>query len=380
MRKLYLNYVLVFFALLATAFQACNKRIDGIDNNVVVETPYTLYYADTAGALYNTNDGISINRILFPADGYASRAVCTSGDDILWVKHDLHLSSNNGTNYNTANYLLTANGSGSNYFNINDSSLNQTLILNSLDEGRVYITTDGNANLTYGSNPTYVLGMGLAYSEQNGNALTWVVDTFYDNNLNVNNAGVVSTNIGITSLTELTNNTIVAYDANHNRIFSKSSKTNPWIEQVQVAANALPTPNGFTLAHFNNLLVAVDYKYRNGGYYSSDLGQNWTKFNGLPPNINLYYAASPLNQVLLVGTDSMGVYKLGTDNVTFASANIGLETSTSVYSMVGKVVVYKNEGITMQYIYMATSQGLYRSQDLGQSWIRMQTGNMVSCY
>jgi hypothetical protein len=380
MRKLYLNYILVFFALIAAAFQSCNKHVDGIDNNVVVETPYTLYYADTAGVLYNTNDGTTIDKILFPADGYASRALCTSGTDILWVKYDLHLSSNNGINFNTANYLMIPSSSG-NYFNINDSSYNQTLILNAQDEGRVYITTDPNGNNTFTlGGKLYIRGMGIAYSEQNGNATTWYVDTDYDNALNVTSGSVVQTNINVTTLTELTSNTIIAYDPFHNRVFSKDSKTDPWIEEKQTHADSLPMPNAFTLAHFNNMLVAVDYKYGNGAYYSTNLGQDWTKFNGLPAGRNLYYAASPFNQVLLVGTDSMGVYKLGTDNVTFASSNTGLETSTSVYSMTSKLVVYKNESVSMQYIYLATSQGLYRSQDLGQSWIRMQIGNFVSCY
>ncbi len=382
MRKSYLTYILTVFVLLAASFQSCNKRVDGIDNNVVIETPYTMYYSDTAGALYNTNDGISIRQMLFPSDGYSSRAICISGNNILWIKHNLYLSANNGTNFNIANYLF-APISGNYLLDVCDSTNNQSVILNAADEGRVYVATFTFKNWYDATNSiAYIKGLGIACSESNGNATTWFIDTVYDGSLNKLNAGVSNTYANVTTLTQLKNNTIVAYDPFHNRIFSKAHLNNEWVEQRHSNTNpdSLPQPNYFTLAHFNNILVAVDNNFGNGAYYSSDTGITWHRYNGLPAGRNLICAASPFDQVLLVGTDSMGVYKLGTDNVTFATANIGLQTASTVHSIAAKVNVYKNDGITKQYVYLATSQGLYRSEDLGQSWIRVQIGNIVTIY
>ena len=384
MQKSYSFYTLSLLAVLCITFQSCNKKVDGIDNNVVIETPYTLYYSDSAGALYNTNDGIGIKKIVFTADGSPSRALCLSGTNIIWVKNGLYESLDNGTNFNACNYFDPTYAPYPQFqFLVNAGAVNQSLILNATDENRLYISTSTPKIWVDLNGLQHIRGIGVAYSEQHGNTQTWAVDTFYDNNLDINDgAGHLYSNLFITSFTQLKNNTVVGFDSGSNRTYTKANLTSPWFKKYLSNTDSLPHLNaGFTLGHFNNLLVAIDNKYGQGAYYSYDTGQSWQKFTGLPAGRNLYCASSPFDQVLLVGTDSMGVYKLTSDNSTnFVSANIGLENLTTVRGIVGKSNVYKNNGLRQQYIYMATSTGLYKSVDLGQSWIRVQQGNLVSVY
>jgi len=369
MRNLYSIYTIALLAIFWIALDSCNKRVDGIDNNVVIETPYTLYFCDSSGALYNTNDGIGVKKMVFTADGSLPRAICLSGTDILWVKMGMYISQNNGQNFNSCAYFDPAHTPNNPilFFDINPASLNQSLVLNSQDENLVYVCT---STPRAGSVP----GIGVAYSNQNGNAFTWVIDTNY------NNFPLSTSNVAISSLTELANNTIVGYDTFTNQTYTKASATAAWFQQKQTVALPLPC-GGFTLGHFNNMLVAIDNVHGLGAYYSNDFGQTWAKFSGLPAGRNLYSVASPFDQVLLVGTDSMGVYKLTADNSTvFSSANIGMESFATVRGIAAKSNIYKEDGKAQLYIFLATDKGLFKSVDLGQSWIRVQAGNFVAAY
>jgi len=370
MRKINFLLSVAALSLLTGALQSC-KKSDGIVNNNVISTPYSLFFADTAGALFNTNDGINIKKSLFPTDGYPSRAICYSNSTLLWVKRNIYYSNNNATNFNAANIVLNA-FDGLPTFTVADSAFNQTVILYAANEKKVYLAVDDNMTRIY---PSANYGMGLAYSNNDGNPKSWIIDTAYDNGIS---------GVKINTLTQLKNNMIFAYDPQTNRIFHKlttfTDADSGWHETL-AGANPLPTPNAFTLAHFNNMLVAVDYKFKQGAFYSTDLGANWSRFNGLPANRNLYYASSPFDQVLLVGTDSFGVYKLSTDDLTmFKASNIGLDNFTSVHSIAAKENIYKNNSIATQFIYLATDKGIFRSQDLGESWIKVQPGNFISIY
>ena len=41
--------------------------------------------------------------------------------------------------------------------------------------------------------------------------------------------------------------------------------------------------------------------------------------------------------------------------------------------------IYKNEAVR-DYVFAATSKGLYRSDDLGQNWIKVRDGNYITVY
>lgn len=347
MRKSYLSYTVALFALLATA-QSC-KKVDGINNNSVIETPYSLYYTDSSGALYNTNNGTTQKAMVFPPDGAPARAILTSGSNLLWVKDsNIYYSTNNGHNFNLSFDSLLPNTALPFAY--------QSIIIDVPDENRVYASTFG--------------GVGVAYNEQHGQYHAWHIDTMYDHHdQNLNNAFV-------TSFTELKNHVLVGYDVQHRRILSKNSATSNW---VNMNGNTTALPGSFfTLGHYNNTLVAIDYFGVYGAYYSNDTGKSWFPYSGLPTGHRLYAVASPLDQTLLIGTDSMGVYALNGTN--FAPANNGLASNCTVRAIVGKENIFKNNNTTQFYVYLATDKGLYQSVDLGQNWVMVQPGNYVAAY
>jgi hypothetical protein len=98
--------------------------------------------------------------------------------------------------------------------------------------------------------------------------------------------------------------------------------------------------------------------------------------NGLPKHI-LYCTYAPFDQTILVGTDSMGVYRW--DGTNFVPSNAGLQDNTVVYSFAAKEDVYKN-GVSKKYVYAATNKGLYRSEDYGVNWTLALPGSFVALY
>jgi len=142
--------------------------------------------------------------------------------------------------------------------------------------------------------------------------------------------------------------------------------------------HTLPIPALFTIGHYNNTLVAIDYSGLQGAWYSNDTGKTWAQYSGLP-NRPLLSVASPFNQVLLVGTDSAGIYRLDGNTNTFVAANSGLTSNMVVKGITGKNNLYVN-GNSQSYIYIATNQGIYRSVDNGSNWIHMFNGDFVAIY
>ena len=98
---------------------------------------------------------------------------------------------------------------------------------------------------------------------------------------------------------------------------------------------------------------------------------------GLPVKHILHCTYAPFDKTILVGTDSMGVYRW--DGSKFVASNAGLDDYTVVYSIVGKEDIFKN-GVSKQLVYAATNKGLYRSEDLGVNWALVLPGGFVNVY
>lgn len=319
-------------ALGALLVQGCRKE-NGIDNNNVIRTPYSLYFSDNKGAVFNTNNGQDYKIIHHP-DGYAVRSFITSGSNLLFVKKNLHLSIDDGENFNPVDSF------------INPASATQSLALDVPSHGRIYVSS--------------TKGLGVIYSENNGK--TWQIDTAWDYD------NIPSTPFP-NSFAQLKNGNLFAFSNIRQKLYRRTSKTTRWYE---VNKNGLPLHDYF-ISRMNDALIATDLSGIEGIYFSNDEGQNWTKYNGLPTGIPINATYAAFDQTMLAGTVGYGVYRL--QNGTFVPSNNGIDINTTVYSITAKSDTYKNE-IVKAYIYIGCNTGLYRSEDGGQNWIKMQKADI----
>ena len=417
-----LYYTLGLFALLLTGMYSC-KKVNGINNNVVVETPYSLYFSDTAGTVYVSTDGKTAS-IIFSADAKPCRSVITSASNILFAKNNLYVSNNNGVNFNiTYDSLITsgevdhnsAPGSpapGAYAINGLPIDFNQTMLVNISNwNNRVYACTDHYlVSDTFNS-------LGLVHNDLNGDLGAWYTEPFDTNS--TSNPTVGPLPVRMTSLTQLTNGYVcgLAYGYNlgaplrYVRNFYKPNqdlitKANCWHEVTanpdNVASIITYTINGsstvtnntykplppyvgkpdssfFTLGHYNNRLIAIDRKGEYGAWYSDDYGANWYQYSGLPANTPLLCISSPFEQVCLIGTDSAGLYILNANTGVWQPNNNGVDRNLIVRNIAYKETIYKN-GTINQYIYLATNKGIFQSIDGGHNWIMTIKGNYVSVY
>lgn len=342
MRISYLFCKLIVAGMFIFLLQACKKE-NGIDNETVIKKPYGLFIGDEQGQLLNTTDG-DYYKTLFPPDGYPSRALTTSGNNILWIKNNAHLSEDNGKNFNPT------------YMSVQQAIPRITPLT---PWSQVMLDVPGHERVYIAS----MLGKGIAYSENNGS--TWITDMAWAEDVD---GGL------ITSFAQLENGRLFAHSTHNDSLYVRNDRNAlwEWVEQI----SPLPSSAYFYITHFNNTLIATDIYGFEGVWGSNDEGSTWQRYSGLPPRI-LYATHAPFNQTLLVGTDSLGVYRL--EGNTFVSASYGLETGASIYAIRGKNNVYKND-VNKEYVYLATSKGLYRSDDLGRNWYLIKPGVYVALY
>jgi hypothetical protein len=380
MKKTSLYGIVIGALSLAVGFFGCHKT-DGVDNNQVLQTPYALFFADTAGALYKTNDGTNY-KFLFPADGKPTRAICVSGPNVLWVKDNLYYSQDNGKNFNhsydSVNKLPMGICSGI-------LPMNQSMIISvtGLSETLVLVSSgDPSLQTSYGL-------LDAVYSRSvNGRPGLWFALRI-DTNGQANPTGPIDA----TSFTQQANGVLVSYDGRHNRVFYSTAnegfgffkestgndaglggRGNPNIQ----SGNGLPD-SAYCIGHINNRLIAlINQCTYHGAWYSDDTGRNWTSYPGLPQN-QLLCVASPFEKVCLVGTKGAGLYTLNLNTGAFQPNSNGLASDLIVRSIASHQNVYKN-GNTEQFIFLATNKGIYTSKDGGINWTKTIPGNYTAVY
>lgn len=331
---------LVICALFVAAFEGCNKK-DEISNDAILKKPFSLYVGAQNGSVYLVNS-MDTGTLVFPIDGFPIHAMLTSGKNILFAKGNLFLSDNNGVNFN-----LTYNKTNPVYLGLPIFYPWPSLMIDAVGHGRIYVSS--------------IEGKGIVYSEDNGK--NWQIDAGWD-------GGVAGG--GITSFAQLKNGTLFAHAILTDSLYRRANKGANW---VHVKQTNLPTSGAYSISSYNDELLAMDLSGINGVYHSPD-GITWTAYQGLP-NRRLYVASAPFNQRLLVGTDSMGIYRL--EGNIFVPTNNGLATNTTVYGFAGKDDIYKNE-TRRYYIYTATDRGLYRSLDGGLNWVKVLSGKFTTVY
>lgn len=324
--------------LAAISTSSCRKE-NGIDNNQVIQKPYSLFASDSAGGLYITNNGENY-REFFKTDGVMDRGILVAGSNVLWAKSSLYLSEKN------------------NAFNVTFDKLPFTndapwasLMYYSQGHGRVYVASRGTT--------------GIDLSDNFGK--TWIADSM-----------VQGAPLRVSSFTELSNGILFAYDNKNHKTVVRYSKTTPW-----VSLNSTPPATGtYQLAAYQNTLVAYDYSGTTGAWYTVDTGRNWTRFSGINASEKLLCATAPFGQNLLIGTANGGIYRL--DNGQFVLSNKGIEEGSVVRGLTAKSNIYKQDASgnsrEIRYVYAATSTGIYRSEDGGMNWVKMFRGNFRSIY
>lgn len=342
MQKGFLPSVLLASLISLTALQGCKKESAlGIDNDKVVKTPYSFYAANSEGWLINTNDGETFSSI-FPPDGYAPSAILTAGKNLLFLKQNLHMSTNNGKNFNPV------------FTNVKKFPW-QSSIYYCMGQDRVYTTSNA--------------GNGIALSSDKGQSFQ--EDVNWD-------AGIPPV-FEISSFAALGDNIMFAYSNVNNVTFRKDNANANW--RPVTAEGLFPVDGpGYYLSSNSTTLFLTDYAGLGGVWYTEDQGVHWFRFGqgALPFNRHWNCAASPIGgQSFLVGTDSAGVYRV--QNGTFVASNVGLEKNMSVYSMAVKKNIYKND-VTRTYVFIGTNKGIYRSEDYGETWDKMTTGSFDGKY
>ncbi|MES2701214.1 MAG: hypothetical protein V4649_01165 [Bacteroidota bacterium] len=383
MRKRSLYFLCAIVAL--GGFFSCN-RINGIDNNQVIQTPYSLYFSDSSGALYNSTDGSTFS-VVFPADGQPCRAIATAGMNILWLKRGLYVSSNNGRNFNNSYSYDSLRQDVFRYPCVADSLLlNQTAIL----DVKGWKNEDGSPMskvYTVNDDPNIVGNnvIGLAASDNKMGAAGWWHPERGDTD-----GRMFFYPLYVTSFTQMKSGPVVGYSALSNRVVYRLEKTlwkettaNPTgLPGVGVpgadAGTGLPD-TAYCIGHYNDRLIAlINDCPSHGAWFSDDTGRNWSAYSGLPGN-TLLCIASPFEQVCLVGTRGAGLYILNTNTGAFQQSVNGLATNLSVRSITAKQNVFKNGNI-QRFIYIATDKGIYQSKDGGINWTLTVQGNFVAIY
>lgn len=401
MRKSFLFLTLGFVAVALVTIHSCTKRVNGINNDQVIETPYSLYFSDTAGTLYSTNDGKTA-KIIFKADGYPCRAICTDNGNVLWAKRHLYYSTN-GKNFNHSYDSLTSyNFMACNGLWLN---LNQSMIIDIPSWSKSFTCSD------YPATSENYLGI-VCNTHQAGKIGYWwpeLPDTpvFAGDPITIGNVGAPPYTIRVTSLTLLKNGVLCGYDGRNNRNFFRTQNS-LWSETTAnpegvvgigdpANASGVPLPHripdgfGFTapvdttafysLGHYNNRLIAIDNINcnSNGAYYSDDTGRTWKAYSGLPSK-PLLCIASPFEEICLIGTDSAGLYQLNNNTSMWEQQpNNGLGKNLVVRNISFKENIYKN-GSRKKFIYLATNQGIYQSTNGGSNWTKTIDGNFVAVY
>lgn len=334
MARLYFTISLCAAALFT--FQSCKKESSlGIDNDRVITTPYVVYAASSKGTVIKSNDGERFDN-MFPPDGYPVDLIFTSGKNVLFLKENLYVSENNGKNFSPT------------YSNVEKYPW-ASMVFDMPSFNRLYITSKGGFG-------------GIVYSEDKGKS--WKIDTAFDE-------GIVG-GAKISSFANL-NGALFGYSNAENKIFEKTSATGNW--SLVVPDTPIVKGNGqYYLVANETTLFLVDHRGKEGVWYSTDRGMQWRKLGQgtLPKNINWNCAVSPDGgNSLIVGTDSMGLYK--TDGTAFEAASSGLKKGTSVFGMTYKTNTYKND-VVRPYLYVATNDGIYRSEDKGETWHKVTYG------
>lgn len=340
-RKLSPNILLSAMAL--ALMTGCIKTNNiGQDNDNVILTPHAVLAGTDNGWIVKTNDGRTFNSV-FPPDGSPVHMITAAGPNVLVLKSQLYLSDNGGVNFNPITY------------NKYKPQPWRDWVLNSPMHNRIYMSSTE--------------GRGVAFSADSGR--TWEVDAEWEN--------FTSPNLRISSFAQLTNGSVYAFSDESNALYRRDNPASVW-SPVLTEGN-FPAPSSFFVVANTTDLFLVDYRGIGGAYYSLDEGRTWARYGDgeLPLGVGKKFvsAASSLPGKLAIATED-DVY-FATPYSSFEKANTGLDEGTKIYAITSKYNRYKGGHIST-FLYMATSKGMYRSDDGGFSWDKVSFNEYNKTY
>ncbi len=341
MRKGILQSLLFFGLAGMLSLQSCNRDPIEIDNNSVIKFPYSLYAATQDGTVINTNNGEDF-QFVFPPDGFGPTQLLTSGNNLIMIKDNLHTSVNEGKSFNPT-------------FTKVRKFPWQTMVYDFPAQNSVFVTSHE--------------GKGIFSSRDNG--ITWKEETFEENAPQLMEIG---------SFSGLDDGRVFAYSNMSNLLFAKDNADAIWKPVTMVTF--LPTSgSSYYLTSGGNTLYLTDYYGQGGVWMSTDFGYSWTRLERGSMQVGYTYTSTVApygNKIVIVSTLEGGIFRSGEDGV-FKEAMSGLATGTKVYRLSKKLNVYKND-LVKTYIYAATNNGIYRSEDVGQTWVQVGKGKWDGDY
>ena len=354
MRRIHTVYTVICVALVAFALQGCQQKRDpGPDDGYVLK-PYSLFIVDGNGKVWGTNDGERFRPWTGTQGAGFVESVYSSGHRLIFRAPsgaDLHVSEPDtiaGANLNT----------NPSYRNLNIAAFGPAIAIN-LDDFNDTPEAGPRDRLYVASGS----GKPVAYSDFNGHPDSpW----FHEDG---NHGLTVAT---VTSFTKLENGKVVAYDDATRKIFTRENLASSWTPKNSMGLPAAGNGKTYIINKGNDLVVImVDGDMNNNGVWtSSNEGDNFAKL----PDINgggiydITGATGAFGKVLIVSTKENGIWRLGGQGEW--ERTFGLDDKTEVRGILSKYNVFKSEEIR-EYIYAATNTGLYRSDDLGQNWVKL---------
>lgn len=356
------NKLLILMIAILAMIQTSCEKYNQIDNSTTVKTPFVLYVGGYQGTLHKMNDLVYFTN-LFPTDNSTVRQILVADTMLLYIKENFYHSKNDGKAFQISNlgpdYVIRHLDQFYKYY------LPNTAVYHP-DSNIIYLCCDSRGDGL--PNLTRQTGLGnlvLKYSTDNGQ--TFVNETRWQ---------APDPQIGATSVTRLENGHLFIIRDSANLYRKLPGQSWAKIPQGVTGTPAKPLPTDTTIWYITNrfnTLLAIDYTGQAGVWYSLDEGLTWDKTVGLPKK-EILFGKQPFGPGtdFFVGLDSAGVFRL--DGNAFVSVSAGIPWYAKVSYMEGKRVVYRTDE-SRYYLFCATDQGLFISENYGSDWKLFRNGN-----